>query len=109
MVEYRMRITYGLFKTLCCGRVWLTVIVAVLVTACGGIEKSADFDRHRYSQLTTRPATARKSSTLIVLFPAEFPRDDPAAEAARMRWLGVWLAQRSICPQGFDVYKAQEL
>ena len=45
------------------------VIVTSLVSACGGLEKSADYDRHRYSQLTT----ARDRPDVIyfdVLFPA---------------------------------------
>lgn len=78
------------------------VILVLLVTACNGIEKSADFDRHRYSQLTT-PRDRPGVIYFDLVFPAEFPRDDPAADAARMRWLGVWLAQRGLCPQGFDV------
>jgi hypothetical protein len=82
----------------------MVLIFALLVAACGGLEKSADFDRHRYSQLSM----ARDRPGVIyfdLTFPADFPRDDPAADAARMRWLGAWLAQRSLCPQGFDVAK----
>jgi hypothetical protein len=95
-----------------CSRHWLrpvaaAAILASLVTACGGIEKSADFDRHRYSQLTT-PRDRPEVIYFDLLFPAEFPRDDPAAEAARMRWLGVWLTQRSLCPHGFDVSKRRD-
>jgi hypothetical protein len=100
-MEYRMRRTFGFPEPL--PRLALAAaILASLVSACGGLEKSADYDRHRYSQLTT----ARDRPDVIyfdVLFPAEFPRDDPAADAARMRWLDTWLAQRGICPHGFDV------
>jgi hypothetical protein len=78
------------------------VILVVLVTACSGIEKSADFDRHRYSRLTT-PRDRPDVIYFDLLFPAEFPRDDPAADAARLRWLDTWLAQRGLCPHGFDV------
>lgn len=102
-MEYRMRRTFAFPEPL--PRLGLAaVILASLLTACSGLEKSADYDRHRYSQLTT----ARDRPDVIyfdVLFPAEFPRNDPAAEAARMRWLDSWLAQRGICPHGFDVPK----
>ena len=78
------------------------IAASLLLTACSGIDKSADFDRHRYSQLTTprdRPGVAY----FDVIFPPEYPADDPVAEAARLSWLKVWLAQRSLCPGGFEV------
>jgi hypothetical protein len=80
------------------------LVIALLVSACGGIGTSTDFDRHRYSQLTM----SRDRSDVLyfdLLFPAEFPLDDPAADAVRMRWLRDWLVQRGLCPQGFDVPK----
>jgi hypothetical protein len=102
-VEHRVRTA-----VVCSGlslRLYLVAaVLASLLTACSGMEKSADFDRHRYSQLTTlrdRPGLMY----FDLRFPAEFPLDDPAADAARMGWLGTWLAQRSLCPSGFDVSK----
>lgn len=75
---------------------------SLLLTACAGIEKSADFDRHRYSQLTT-PRDRPGVIYFDLIFPAEYPADVPAADAARMRWLDTWLAQRGLCPEGFEV------
>ncbi|MBM4221467.1 MAG: hypothetical protein FJ170_05915 [Gammaproteobacteria bacterium] len=77
---------------------------ALLLAACGSLEKSVDFDRHRYSQLST-PAARPGIFYFDLSFPPEFPADDPVAEAARMRWLGDWLAQRGLCPDGFEVSK----
>lgn len=88
------------------GRV-IAIAASLLLTACSGMEKSADFDRHRYSQLTT-PRDRPGVMYFDLIFPAEFPADDPAADAARMRWLSTWLAQRSLCPDGFEISKRRE-
>ena len=85
------------------------VLAMLVVTlALGGctdaIEKSEDFDRHRFSGLTMpydRPGTIY----FDVKFNADFPADSPEAEAVRMRWLAAWLKQRGLCPAGFDVTK----
>ena len=85
----------------------VAIAASSLLTACSSVEKSADFDRHRYSRLTIR----RDHSGVIYFdlrFPPEYPADDPAADAARMRWLGDWLAQRQLCPDGFEVSKRRD-
>ena len=80
------------------------IAATLLLAACGGIEKSRDFDRHRFSQLTT-PASRPGIFYFDLSFPPEFPADDPVAEAARMRWLSDWLLQRQLCPDGFEVLR----
>lgn len=82
----------------------VAVIAVLLAAACTSIEKSTDFDRHRYSRLTM-PLDRPDVIYFDVVFTAEFPADDPAAEAARMRWLADWLEQRHLCPTGFEVAK----
>lgn len=99
-----MYLTVGCFSPLLRAGPVSAIAAILLLAACGGMEKSADFDRHRYSQLTI----PRDRSGLIyfdVRFPAEFPADDPAADAVRMHWLSAWLAARRLCPDGFDVAK----
>jgi hypothetical protein len=85
-------------------RYGLTAIATMLLAACGNLDKSADFDRHRFSQLTA-PASRPGIFYFDLGFPPEFPADDPVADAARMRWLSDWLAQRQLCPDGFEVLK----
>lgn len=81
--------------------------VAALVALLAGcaadvLDKSADFDRHRYSQLA-QPFDHPDKIYFDVIFSADFPADDPAAEAARMAWLGSWLEQRHLCASGHEV------
>jgi hypothetical protein len=74
-----------------------------LLAGCTDIlEKSADFDRHRYSQFSLAPD---KPGIMYfdVMNAADFPLDDPAAEVARQAWLAGWLKQRQLCPAGHDV------
>jgi hypothetical protein len=103
-MEYPMSPIVGSFALLLRFGLVFTLAASLLLAACAGIEKSADFDRHRYSQLTT-PRDRPGVSYFDLMFPAEYPADDPVADAARMRWLGTWLAQRGLCPEGFDVAK----
>lgn len=76
--------------------------LAVLASCAGVMEKSPDFDRHRHSQLS-QPFDRPGVLYFDVTFTPEFPADDPAAEQARLQWLGQWLEQRRLCAQGFEV------
>jgi hypothetical protein len=82
------------------------LILAVLVAGCASVDKaldkSEDFDRHRYSQLV-QPFEHRERIYFDVVFTADFPEDDPAADAARMAWLKGWLKQRHLCAAGHEV------
>lgn len=75
----------------------------VQVSGCmDALEKSEDFDRHRFSGLTL-PVGSPGTIYFDVKFNADFPQDSAAAEEARMRWLAGWLKQRGLCPAGFQV------
>lgn len=77
--------------------------LAVLVAGCtGALDKSEDFDRHRYSQLV-QPYDRPDQIYFDVIFSADFPADDTAADAARMAWLQDWLGQRHLCAAGHEV------
>lgn len=78
----------------------LALIVA-LASACADMHKSADFERHRYSQLVV-PYDRNDVMYFDVTFNAEFP-DNEAAEATRMEWLKSWLEQRNMCAESFEV------
>lgn len=58
-------------------------------------------DRHSMSRLY--PATDGATLIFEASVSAEYPPDDPAAEAARERWIAQWLARRSLCPDGYEI------
>lgn len=74
-----------------------------LVAGCtAALDQSADFDRHRYSQMV-QPYNKPGVIYFDVKFGTDYPADTPAADKAREQWLASWLAQRGLCPGGFDV------
>ena len=75
--------------------------IVVLLSACADIHKSADYERHRYSQLVV-PYDRNDVMYFDVTFNAEFP-DGEATEATRMEWLKAWLGQRSMCAESFEI------
>lgn len=77
------------------------ILIIVLVAACADIHKSADYERHRYSQLVV-PYDRKDVMYFDVTFNAEFP-DGEATEATRMEWLKAWLGQRSMCAESFEI------
>ena len=80
-----------------------TLALALLVAGCAGtLEKSADFDRHRYSQLV-QPFDRGGQIYFDVIFNAAYPADNPVADATRTAWLGAWLAQKRLCAGGHEV------
>jgi len=77
--------------------------LAVLLAGCTEtLSKSADFDRHRYSELV-QPRDHPDRIYFDVIFSSDFPADEPAADKARMVWLRGWLEQRHLCPAGQEV------
>ena len=75
----------------------------MLAAGCTGtLDKSDDFDRHRYSQLV-QPFDRRGQIYFDVLFSSAYPVDDPAADVKRTAWLGAWLAQKRLCIGGHEV------
>ncbi len=80
-----------------------TLLVGLLVAGCSGVlDKSADFDRHRFSRLV-QPFEVPGKIYFDLFFPADFPEGDAAADVARRGWLEAWLAQRRLCPEGHEV------
>jgi len=79
------------------------IALAVAVAGCAGtLDKSEDFDRHRYSELI-QPRDRPDRIYFDVNFSADFPADDPAADATRMAWLQGWLEVRHLGPAGHEV------
>lgn len=79
------------------------LLLSLLAAGCSGaLDKSADFDRHRFSRLV-QPFEAPGKIYFDLFFPADFPEGDAAADAARLGWLEAWLAQRRLCPDGHEV------
>jgi hypothetical protein len=77
---------------------------AVLLAGCAAqaLDKSADFDRHRYSRVVQAFDHPDKIY-FDVTFSADYPAEDPVAEQARMAWLDAWLEQRHLCASGHEV------
>jgi hypothetical protein len=79
------------------------VVMTVVLAGCAGaLDKSVDFDRHRYSQLV-QPFDRPDKIYFDVIFGADFPADNPAADQSRAAWLDTWLKQRHLCPAGYEV------
>lgn len=80
------------------------LVAALLVAGCAAnvLDKSADFDRHRYSQLV-QPIGQPGTVYFDMVVNPDYPADDPAADAVRMTWLKAWLAQRRLCAAGHEV------
>jgi hypothetical protein len=79
------------------------IALTVLLAGCTGtLNRSEDFDRHRYSQLV-QPRDHPDRIYFDVSFSSDFPADDPAADKARQAWLQGWLEQRHLCPAGHEV------
>jgi len=86
----------------------LAVALALLLGACAVFDTPADYNRHRLSDITL-PREGAPGDRDIFFFDvtvnAEFPENDPAAEAARMRWLAEWLEQRHMCLAGHEIVR----
>jgi hypothetical protein len=77
--------------------------MVLLLSGCADIHTSADFERHRYSQLS-EPYDRNDVMYFDATFTAQFP-DNDTGEAQRMEWLQAWLEQRKICVEGFEIVK----
>ena len=86
-----------------CG--WLAAAAAAALAGCTAFDTPDLYNRHRLSDITL-PRSPEVSSEIFyfdVAVTAEFPDNDPAAEAERMKWLAEWLEQRHMCEQGHEV------
>jgi hypothetical protein len=85
----------------------LLVLAALLAAVAAGCTQSVrqdlpNFDRHRYSAVV-EPRDRRDVMYFDVIFTADYPDGDPAAEATRMAWLSAWIEQRHLCPGTFEI------
>lgn len=81
-------------------RMNLIFSAAFLCVAC--VAQGGSFERHSLSRLSEVPG----SGVEFVYETREVPgyeRDDPAAEAIRMRWLSGWLEVRAACNAGYEI------
>jgi hypothetical protein len=85
------------------GRAMVIVLCGLIVSSCASINDSPDFARHRYSQVM-EPYDRNDVVYFDVTFSPQFPDDDAAAEATRMKWLEGWLEQRKMCgDNGYEI------
>jgi hypothetical protein len=81
----------------------LILFCGLVLCSCASIHESADFERHRYSQVT-EPLERDDVIYFDVTFSPQFPDDDAEAEATRMEWLEGWLEQQKICgDKGYEI------
>lgn len=81
----------------------ILILSALILWSCASIHDSPDFERHRYSQVV-EPYDRNDVLYFDVMFSAQFPDDDAAAEATRMEWLEGWLEQRKLCGEsGYEI------
>ena len=81
----------------------LIIFGGLVLCSCASIHESADFERHRYSQVT-EPFDRDDVIYFDVTFSAQFPDDDADAEATRMEWLEGWMEQRKMCgDKGYEI------
>jgi len=83
------------------------MLAVVTLTGCAAMHESPDYVRHTNSALVDGI-----DGSDIFQFQAkagsEYPADDPAAEALRIRWLEGWLTQQRKCPDGYRILKRRE-
>ncbi|MGD8977237.1 MAG: hypothetical protein PVG91_06490 [Gammaproteobacteria bacterium] len=85
------------------------LLLASLLAGCAMEQQSrADFERHNRSIL--RDSYAEPG---MLVFEAKagaaFPAESQSAEATRMQWLESWLAQRKLCPAGYEVLSRESI
>ena len=73
-----------------CAAAWL---LAALTAGCAGAEPP----------LTKFDALSKDEFTFEARAGVEYPEDDPEAEATRMKWLERALADRQMCPGGYEI------
>lgn len=85
----------------------LIAFVLMLLSGCEEMHQSVDYDRHSSSNLRTSPA-----SPGVLLFEARVtasaPEETAQGEAVRMQWLEGWLAQRRLCPGGYEILERRK-
>jgi hypothetical protein len=89
--------------------------VPLVLGACTAFDTPDTYNRHRLSEITlprdgsgTAAAEASDVFYFDVTVNGEFPDNNAAAEAERMKWLAEWLEQRHMCLTGHDVVKKRK-
>lgn len=84
----------------------LAAVLPGLLALLGACTQSGtslpEFQRHKYTAFT-QPYDHKDVIYFDVLLSADYPDDDPAAEATRMKWLQGWLDQTHLCPAGYEI------
>jgi hypothetical protein len=85
----------------------------VLASACTAFDTPDTYNRHRLSEITLpRTGEGTQGGGDVFFFDvtvnAEFPDNDAAAEAERMKWLAEWLEFRHMCPTGYEILKKRK-
>jgi hypothetical protein len=88
------------------GRIWIVAVVTLL-GACTAFDTPENYDRHRLSDITM-PRDGGDNFFFDVSITAEFPDNDAAAEAVRMKWLAEWLEIRHMCPTSYEILKKRK-
>lgn len=85
-----------------------TIVVMALLAGCTAFDTPETYDRHRMSDITMPRDGGGDNFYFDVSISAEFPDNDAAAEAARMKWLAEWLEFRHMCPTGYEILKKRK-
>ena len=87
--------------------IWASAAALVILSGCTAFDTPNTFNRHRYSDITEP-----RDRTDIFYFDAtvtpEFPDNNAAGEAERMRWLAEWMVQRHMCATGHEILKKRK-
>jgi hypothetical protein len=85
------------------------LLLASILAGCAMEQQSrADFERHNQSLL--RDSYSEPGSLVFeAKAGAAFPADSQSAEATRMQWLESWLAQRKLCPSGYEILSREPI
>lgn len=78
------------------------LFVSLLPVLAGCASSSiGNFDRHALSRLY--PAPSGSELVFEASVSPQYPADSEAAEATRMQWIELWLDQRNLCADGFEI------
>ncbi len=72
------------------------------LAGCAEMHESVDYERHSLSRLS-EPLSGEDFLWFDVRLTAAYPLDSEAAESRREMWLQMWLKQRGICPNGYEI------
>ena len=79
----------------------------LLVAGCAAFDTPETYNQHRMSDITV-PRDGGDTFFFDVTIDAEFPDNNTAAEAQRMKWLTEWLELRHMCPMGYEILKKRK-